>query len=310
MILTVTPDPVLDKILFVKRWTPDTPMHAEKTALGVGGKGLDASLVLQQLGVETVGLTFLAGPTGESLLELAGEHQLTVEPVWAGGETRTAYIVAQTEPGHHSHIFVGGLEIDEAQRTAFLDRLTTYLADADWLICGGIIPDVLPTDFYRRVTERAHAAGVPVLIDSFRSFITDALPSQPDILKMNCQEFEWTFGGRADDLETLKEEAVRIRREQELGTLVITCGPDGLLAVSDEGVVHAQPPRLKALNATGAGDAASAVLAWRLSSGDAFPEALRRAAAVSAAVVLTESTAICRAEDVERIYPEVVVKTW
>jgi fructose-1-phosphate kinase PfkB-like protein len=127
---------------------------------------------------------------------------------------------------------------------------------------------------------------------------------------MNCQEFEWTFGGRADDLETLKEEAVRIRREQELGTLVITCGPDGLLAVSDEGVVHAQPPRLKALNATGAGDAASAVLAWRLSSGDAFPEALRRAAAVSAAVVLTESTAICRAEDVERIYPEVVVKTW
>ena len=275
--------------------------------LAVGGKELDASLVLEQLRVATVGLAFLAGDTGSTLLELAKKCGLVVAPVWADGQTRTAYIITESETGRSSHIFAGGLVIDEGQRDAFLERFDRYLPEADWVICGGVLPPVVPATFYRLLVERAHAADVPVLIDSFRGAMREALPARPEVVKMNWQEFEWAFEEEVPTLARLKLRAAATFDERALAALVLTCGADGMLAFTPEGFYHARPPRLDPVNATGAGDAASAVLAWRLSAGDGWPEALRQAVAVSAAVVLTEATAECRSDDVERLRPQVLV---
>ena len=98
-----------------------------------------------------------------------------------------------------------------------------------------------------------------------------------------------------------------ILRRYGLPALVITCAADGILAVLPEGSLWARTLPQDEINAAGAGDAVSAALVWRLSQGDGWDSALRWAAAASAAVVLTEATADCRWEDIQRIFASTTV---
>jgi 6-phosphofructokinase 2 len=100
---------------------------------------------------------------------------------------------------------------------------------------------------------------------------------------------------------------VEVRREYRLPALVVTCGKQGILALTPEGDFLAAASEQAVVNAAGAGDAVSAGLAWRLSLGDGWEETLRWAAAAGAATVLTAGTADCELAQVERIYPQVKI---
>jgi 1-phosphofructokinase family hexose kinase len=307
MFLTVTPDPVLDKIFLVEEWTPGIPMRAKKTTTSVGGKGLDASVALSHLGQPSVGLAFLAGSTGVELARLIEAYGIRLEAIWVGGVTRTAHVISETRPSRTSHLFSGELEFTPEQVEEFRRLFRSHLSQAAWVICGGKVPEALPEDFFLPLLREAVEAGVPVLIDSFRAYLRAAIAACPTVVKMNRKEFEWTFGEQVEGLDGLRAAAEKIYRAFALNTLVITCGDQGLLAWTPEGAFQAIPPHLRAVNTAGAGDAASAAIAWRRAGGDGWEETLRWAAAVSAAAVLTEGTADCRMEDILEIFPQVLV---
>lgn len=304
MILTVTPNTALDRVLFIEEWTPGTPMRTTEVVTSVGGKGLDSSVVLRCLGVETVGLAFVAGETGKTLLREVERYGIVADPIWVKGETRLAHVIVERKHDRHSHLIAGELLIEPAHEEAFLQRYRARLKEADWVICAGSLPPSLEPSFYRRLVEEASPAGVPVLIDSARAAVLEAIPARPAILKMNREEFEWTFEMKLPGLAALAGEAKRLRRRLELPALVITCSAEGILAFGPQGDYHATAPRCKPVNAAGAGDAVSSALAWRLSEGEDWPTALRWAAAAAAAVVLTQGTAVCSREEVLRILPE------
>ncbi len=308
MLTTLTPDPVLDKAYLISSWVPGSTMQANRTNTSVGGKGLDASVALSHLGIDSRAYCFLGGKTGEDLLALLQTYGILTIPTWVTGETRTATIIVEQDQQRHSHIFSGGLQIEPDQATDLVAGLQANLADISWLICGGILPPTLRKDFFAEITKLAHQQGKPVLIDSFGDYLLPALAAQPEIVKMNWREFERTFGLEIPDLQTLLRQARKIQADYRLPALVITCGKDGLLGLSAAGYWLAQPPRQKVVNAAGAGDAASGVLAWRLAEGEGWPEALSWAAAAGAAVALTETTADLRRSDFEKILPEVRIE--
>jgi 1-phosphofructokinase family hexose kinase len=307
MFLTLTPDPALDKIHLIKEWTPGIPMRAIKTTTSVGGKGLDASVALSHLGQASVGLAFLAGETGRELSRLVTAYGIKLEAIWTGGVTRTALIVSETKYSRASHLFSGGLVITSGQQEQFRQRFRDNLASAAWVICGGKVPDSMPEDFFLPYIQETHAAGVPVILDSFHGYMRSALPAQPTVVKMNRKEFECTFGVKFEGMDGLRSSMLKVHHEYGLNTLLVTCGSEGLLALTPEGIIRAVSPPQAAVNTAGAGDAASATIAWRRARGDNWHETLRWTAAVSAAAVLTEGTADCRMEDIERIYPQVEV---
>ena len=308
MILTVTPNTALDKVLFIDEWKSGLQMRTTNVVTSVGGKGLDSSVVLRNLGVETVALCFVAGKTGQELLDLVESYGIPPEPVWVDGETRLAHVVVEQHHHRHSHIIAGSLSITPSHCEQLLGKFTQKVAGANYVICAGSLPSGVPDDFYCRMTEIAHQAGVPVLIDSLEAGITGSLPAAPDVLKMNWSEFEQTFQQRADTLEALVERLWAVYRANNLPALLVTCAADGILAFTPHGAFHVSAPRQVAVNAAGAGDAASSGLVWRLSLGESWLEALRWSAAVSAAAVLTEGTADCRMEDILKILPEVDLK--
>ncbi|HSV85492.1 MAG TPA: hexose kinase [Levilinea sp.] len=310
MILTVTSHPALDRVIFIDRFEPTGVMRARHMVDSVGGKGLDASVVLQTLGAPNQAVSFIAGHTGQALAALLDGYGIQHDLVWVDGDTRTANVIVETELHRHSHIITPGFKVSPADCERFLARVEAHLEGKLWLVMGGTLPPGAVSSLYRQVVELGHRHGVKALIDVPGEPAWQALPSKPEILKMNWAEFNSTFELKTETMLTLGAAIRAIQREHELYNVIITCGMDGILAATGKDLWIAKAPIQKALNAAGAGDAVSAALVYRLALGDSWPEALRWAAAVSAAVVLTEGTADSRVQDIQRIFPEVQVRSF
>jgi 1-phosphofructokinase family hexose kinase len=308
MILTVTANAALDRVLYIREFQPTTNMRTQRVVESVGGKGYDTSVVLQALGVPNLALGFMAGTTGRQLKRLLDNYGIRHDLIWVEGDTRTAHVIVETDFHRHSHIVTQGYSLSASDLETFLARYREQVGPADWVAGAGSLPAGLPADFYGQVTEIAHQSGARALIDCPGEPAIQSIPARPDILKMNRAEFASTFGIAAGDTGELEAQARGLLEERGLPALVVTGGELGVLAVLAEASYQAAAPKQQAVNAAGAGDAVSAALAWRLGLGDAWPDALRWAAAASAAVVLTEGTADCRMEDVHRIYPLVSVE--
>ncbi|MDP2965089.1 MAG: hexose kinase [Pelolinea sp.] len=308
MILTVCPNTAIDKIIFIKEWIPGTPMRTNHMVTCVGGKGLNSAVVLRHLGAETVGMGFFAGKIGEELVELLEEYGIVPEPIWVGGTNRIAHVIAEEKTNIHSHVIAGEVVVSAEQKQEFIDKFKKRVKEAEWVIFAGSLPPSLNVDFYSELITIAKEANVPSLIDSQKQYIIEAIKAKPDIVKLNWEEFEWTFNKKAETLKSLIPQAKKIYSDEGIKNLVMTLGKHGMLALTTEGNYLAKAPFQKPVNAAGAGDAVSSTLAYRLSRGDSWESALRWSSAVSAATVLTERTGDVDMTDVERIYKEVEVK--
>jgi len=308
MILTVCPNTALDRILFIEEWIPGTPMRTDRIVTSVGGKGLNSAVVLRHLGVETVGMGFFAGEIGKELVGIVQEYGILLEAIWVGGTNRVSHVIVESKNKRHSHVIAGQPRISKEQKREFIDRFRERVQEAEWVIFGGSIPKSLDNDFYKELIPITQAANVPTLVDSQKSFIIEAIKTKPDIVKLNWEEFEWTFNKNAETLDSLIKQAEDIFKEHELKNMVITLGEDGILAFTEEGAYLAKVPPQEPKNAAGAGDAVSSALVWRFSLGDDWESALRWASAVGAASVLTERTGDVFQEDIDRILPMVTVR--
>ena len=304
MILTVTANSALDKVIYIEEFIPTTDMRSRQMVESVGGKGFDTSVVLASLGVPNLALGIVAGSSGKRLEQLLDGYGIPSDLVWVDGETRVANVFVETLHNRQSHVVTPGYVVAEAAAAEFTRRYYEHLQETDWVIASGSLPEGLPADYYGRLAQLARQAGVKFLVDCSGEPLRLAVQGQPTILKMNRSEFEQAFGIRGSTVKELAKLARAFRIEQGLPALVITCGMDGILAITGEGEFLAASPAQVEVNSAGAGDAVSAAIPWRLSLGESWSDALRWGAAVSAAVVLTPGTADCNPDDVARILPE------
>jgi len=308
MYLTICPNTALDKIFFIDEWIPGTPMRTNRFARSAGGKGLNSAVVLRHLGMETTSIGFFAGSVGEELVEILEGYGINIYPVWVGGTTREAHVIADQKNNIHSHVIAGEMVVSKAHSKVFIAHFINLLDKAESIIFAGSIPESLGPGLYSELIPLAKAKGILTLVDAQKDVMKESIKAKPDIVKMNRDEFGWTFNKPVAALEKVIDEAIAFHDAHKLKNLVITMSEDGTLAVTHKGVFLSKAPRQKPVNAAGAGDAVSSSLAVKLQEGKSWEESLRFASAVGAAAVLTEGTGDVLMEDVNRIYPDVKVE--
>ncbi len=309
MFLTLTANAALDRVIFIDEFVPATTMRAPRFIECAGGKGFDTSVALRGLEQPTTAIGFVAGYYGSLLVNVLTNYGIDIDPIWLPGETRLANVLVETVRARHSHVMIGALPVSAADLETLLARFQAHLPQADWVVGAGSLPPGMSPSFYADLVTRAHAAGKPTLIDATGAPLLEALAAKPAVVKLNQDEFVDTFGVNGGELAMVVAAARQVRLLYDLPAIVLTCGREGVIALDAQGVVQAQAPVQRAVNAAGAGDATSAAIVWRRAQGDGWAETLRWAAAVSAASVTTEATAEVRLADVEHLLPDVRIIT-
>lgn len=247
MILTVTLNAALDITYRVPRLHPHTTNRITEVSERPGGKGLNVARVLAALGHRTVATGFVGGGTGEALRALLAETEVTDALVPVCGTTRRTVAVVDAGTGDTTQLNEPGPVVSPAEWDTFLGTYRELLADARAVALCGSLPPGVPVDVYARLTRAARSAGVPVLLDTSGEPLRRGLAARPDLAKPNADELAALTGST----EPLR--AARDARRRGAHAVAASLGPDGMLAVTADGVWQAAPPRRIAGNPTGAG---------------------------------------------------------
>jgi 1-phosphofructokinase len=283
MIVTVTPNPSVDRTYRLAALRPGTLHRARSVTAEASGKGVNVSRVLGHLGVPTRMVVTAGGPEGDLLASLLGG--LPVDVVTVAGHTRVN--VTLIADGHEpTKVNEPGTALSAAESEALVSAVTALLATGDvrWLACCGSLPAGTGPELVGRLVAAGRAAGVPVAVDSSGAALAAAVAARADLIKPNADELAELAGSA----QPVVAAATTVQR-QTGGTVLASLGPQGALLVTPEGTWRAVPPPVTPLNTTGAGDA---LLAGYLgAAADDPPGRLAFAVAVGTSACLVEATA-------------------
>lgn len=288
MIYTVTFNPALDYVVWLDSLLPGRINRARREAVQYGGKGINVSTVLHNLGVDNVALGFLAGFTGRALEEGLREAGLRTDFIWLPqGLTR---INVKVKGRDETEINGQGPAIGRRELLALQDKLDR-LASGDFLILSGSVPDALSQDAYEQILARLEDRGIQFVVDAAGPLLRSTLPYHPFLIKPNRLELEELLGERLEDGDALHRGAARLR---ELGArnVLVSLAEKGSLLLDEAGGCR-QLPALRGTvrNSVGAGDAMVAgFLAGWLESGD-YGYAQRLGTAAGSATAFTDGLA-------------------
>jgi len=285
MILTVTPNPSVDRTVFVDALPRGAVIRSRRSRTEPSGKGVNVSLALLGHGVPTIAVLPLGGSTGAQLSQMLHELRLETREVAVRGEVRSN--VSLVEPdGVVTKVNEAGPELTLDELSALVDVAVQNLDGAEWLACCGSLPPGAPVDLYAELTRRAHRAGVRVAVDTSGPPLEAALAAGPDLVKPNADELAELVGRSLRTYGDVVDAASELRR-RGVGAVLASLGADGAILVDDAGATHAWSRVETVVSTVGAGDA---TLAGFLAGGEDRGGRLRMALEWGAAAVQHEGT--------------------
>jgi len=265
-----------------------------------GGKGLNVARTLHSLGTEVLVMGLAGGTTGQAVTAALAALAVPSAFTWVRGETRRTFTVVDGRTGDVALFNERGPRIAADGYAEFRARYASVLSRCAAVVLSGSLPPGLPAGCYAELIALAAGAGVPVLLDAHGEALRLGAAAGPAIVKPNLAELE-AFAGRSlsgpagsrsvgtgpavPDRQAVAAAAGELRAAGPQA-VVVSLGPDGLLADTPGGGWQAVPPAVGAGNATGAGDAAAAGLAQGLALGQPWEERLRHAVALGTAAAL------------------------
>jgi len=243
-----------------------------------GGKGLNVARTLHALGVDVLVLGLAGGVTGAGVEAALRELGVPAAFTPVAGETRRTFSVI--DGGRVAAFHEPGPEVGAAEYAEFRADYQKAVAGAEAVVLSGSLPPGLPAGTYATLIQ---AAGVPAVLDTHGEALRRGAAAGAAIVKPNLAELAALAGGPLATRGGPGLAAVAAGELSGAQAVVVTLGPDGLLAATADGCWRARPPATVAGNATGAGDAVAAALAHGLVLGRPWHERLRHAAALGAA---------------------------
>lgn len=216
-----------------------------------GGKGINVSMVLKNLGLENTALGFYAGFTGNELERLIREKGIRADfiPV-KEGMTR---INVKMRSDEESEINGQGPAISEADIKTLYEKLDR-LSDGDVLVMAGSIPDVMPQTIYMDIMKYLADKDLKIVVDATKDLLVNVLQYHPFLIKPNNHELGEIFGVKITEKEDVITYAKKMQ-EKGAGNVLVSMAGDGAVLVAEDGsIFQAEAPKGKVVNSVGAGD--------------------------------------------------------
>lgn len=251
MIYTITFNPALDYIVKMDEFNLGNVNRSNNEFIYAGGKGINVSIVLNNLGVKSKALGFIAGFTGEEIERRVREFGCDTEfiKLKEGMSRINVKIKADVE----SEINGGGPNISSDALEELYKKLDT-LTGGDILVLAGSIPKTMPTDVYERIMERLQEKNIKFIVDTTGESLLKVLKYNPFLIKPNHHELGELFGVKLNSKEEIIEYAKKLKDMGAQNVIISMAGDGAILIDSNGGVTTSNVPKGVVKNSVGAGD--------------------------------------------------------
>lgn len=284
MIYTLTLNPAVDYYISVDDLALGAVNRTKTEQIHFGGKGINVSLVLKELGFQSTCIGFVGGFTGAALENYLNSNGIKCDFVKVQGNTRINIKLNDTD------INAAGPDISQQDIKELYTKLDK-LCDGDFLVLSGSVPKTLPQKIYETILEHLKNKGIEFVVDAEKNLLLGTLKYKPFLIKPNHHELGQIFGVEIVDFDTALTYAKKL---QEMGAenVMVTLGELGAVLVCKNGETYTKvAPKGKVISAVGSGDSAvAAFLSEYLNSGN-FENCLKYAVAAGSATAFSDGLA-------------------
>lgn len=309
MIATVTLNPSLDEWMQLPALRAGHLNRASGFARYPGGKGINVSRVIHELGGRTRAFGFAGGEDGLILRELMNRLAIPHEFATVSGATRNNYKIRTTHPRALTEINTAGPTISSRHLHMLARRLFHYRPSPRSVVLSGSLPPGVPATIYRDWIRHLHRAHIPAILDTSGTALRYGIAARPWLIKPNRDEFEELTGSYLRTIPRLAQAARQFLR-RGLAHVIISLGKDGALLAAQAlaKVWRARPPAIQSDSAVGAGDAlvGGFVVGWAM--GQPLLEAFRLGVACGTATAMSPGTELCHRSEVRRLLSSITLE--
>jgi 1-phosphofructokinase len=285
MIVTLTPNPSVDRTVFVDQLALGSVNRSRRSWSEPSGKGVNVALALHAHGVPARAIVTAGGSVGAQLQQMLSTSGLDTVIVAIDGDIRSNISLTQPD-GTVTKVNEPGPLLSGTERDRLVSAVASNLGGANWLVCAGSLPTGVPDDWYGELVDLGRRHGVPVAVDTSGEPLTQSLHAHPDLVKPNVHELAELTGATPTTLGEVIEAANEVRR-RGARTVLASLGADGAVLVDADGALWGHAPVTNVVSTVGAGDA---MLAGYLSCRQGRTQALGTALQWGAAAVQHEGT--------------------
>ena len=309
MIATVTLNPSLDEWVELPSLRLGALNRASGFARYPGGKGINVSRVIRELGGRTVAFALAGGEDGLILRELLNRLAIPHDFVTIAGSTRNNYKIRTAHPRALTELNTAGPAVPRQALRRLFQRVAARRPRPQCVAFCGSLPPGAPPRIYETWIRALHRRGIPAVLDASGQALHDGLAAHPWLIKPNRQEAEELLGRRLKRRHQLVEAARHLsQRRAEL--VILSLGKEGALLAGAAlgGVWQARPPVVRVDSAVGAGDSLVGGFLMGWTQGRSVLESFRLGVACGAATAMTPGTELCHRTDVRRLLARVTIR--
>jgi tagatose 6-phosphate kinase len=308
VILTVTPNPCVDKTVFIDELKAGTFMRSRKFTCVPGGKGNNVARAVHVLGRPVQPLVLVGGHTGAHVLDMI-RNQDGIEPiaVWVASPTRTITTVLEESIHRQTAFFEPGSRVTEEEAAQLLALFQRAAEKARVVTFNGTVPDRNIEGIYCDLVRIAKEAGAATILDSHGPEFAKGLDSVPYMVKPNVSETE-ELVGYSLDTDQGKWRAIDYFHDRGVELVVLSLGARGAFVSCGGERMHVKPPKVKEINPVGSGDALVAGFAIGLMEGLPLRDTARLGIAAGTANAMSWDIGHFTKEEVEALEPQVQIE--
>ena len=250
MINTITLNPSLDYIVKVDNFKVDAVNRSNEEQIYPGGKGINVSIVLNNLGVKNTALGFIAGFTGDEILRRIKDHGVDCDFIKV--KSGLSRINVKLKSNEETEINGSGPRISESDLELLFEKIS-HLKKGDYLVLSGSIPSSVPNDIYESIMKRLLDKEVEFVVDATKDLLLKVLKYKPFLIKPNHHELAELFNVTLND----DNDIIKYGKLQEMGAknVLISMAGDGAILIPENGdPIKREVPKGILKNSVGAGD--------------------------------------------------------
>jgi 6-phosphofructokinase 2 len=299
-------NPAVDQSSSTSFVTDEKKLKCRNLRYDPGGGGINVSRAIKNLGGKTKAFYPAGGCTGDLIEKLLDREKIEHSRISIDGSTRINVHVLEESTNKQYRFNMPGTRLKEVEWIKCLQILEDFTPSPDFIVASGSLPPGIPNDFYKQVAKLSKKIGSKLIVDTSGDPLRRALEEGVFLIKPNLREFTELINEKMKNEKHIIRKGKYMVQNNRCEIIVISMGASGTSLITREDCKHLNSPIVPIRSRIGAGDCMVAGITLKLAMGESLDKAIKYGVAAGVAAVITPGTELCRKEDVERLYKNMI----